>query len=71
MAKYSGRPNRSTTAAVFLAGEGSTIFLRLMLEDREDLAAQLVLRERNEYVGFTNIPLLPRAAIVPHLGLLA
>ena len=56
---------------VILAGEGSTVFLALVLEDREDLASKLVFRQGHEDVGFRHTPLLPRAAIVPDIRLLA
>src|ERR1019366_10072159 len=43
----------------------------LMLEDRLDLAPQLVLRQRYKYISFLYVPLLPRSAIVPYLRLLS
>src|SRR6185436_5109556 len=53
--------------AIVLAGEGRAIFLTLVLEDRHLLRAQLVLGERDQNVGFRDLPLLPGAAVVPHL----
>ncbi len=36
-----------------------------MLEDREDLETQLVLRERYQHVRLADRPFLPSAAVVP------
>src|SRR5438552_4657890 len=47
-------------ALVVAAGEGRRILLRLVLEDRLDLEAQLFLRQRDQPAGFVNRPLLPR-----------
>src|SRR5690606_35043105 len=54
--------------AVVVAREGRAVLLALVLEDREDLELQLVLRERDEHVGLGDGPLLPGTAVVPHRG---
>src|SRR5690242_7674021 len=43
--------------------EGSGVLLGLMLEDRLDLEAELLLGQRNQERRLMNRPLLPRAAI--------
>jgi hypothetical protein len=54
--------------ALVLPGEGRRVLLRLVLEDRLDLHAQLLLRHRHEPRRLGDRPLLPRAAVQPHLG---
>src|SRR6202171_6064775 len=54
--------------AVLLPRKRRAILLTLMLEDRHLLRPQLVFGERDKHVGLGDLPLLPRAAIVPHLG---
>src|SRR5207249_3182056 len=54
--------------AVVDARERRPILLALMLEDRADLEPQLLLRERDQQVGFGHRPFLPRATVIPDLG---
>src|SRR2546430_13230057 len=54
-------------AVVVPARERRGILLRLMLEDREHLRPQLVLGQRHQDVRPGERPLLPRAAVQPHL----
>src|SRR5687768_2626793 len=50
-------------AIVVPTRERRHILLRLVLEDRQDLAAQLVARHRHEHVRLVHRPLLPRTAV--------
>src|ERR1700680_3123020 len=52
---------------IVLPRKGGAILLTLVLEDRHLLRPQLVLRQRDQHVGLGYLPLLPGAAIVPHL----
>src|SRR2546429_272249 len=54
-------------AVVVPARERRGVLLRLMLEDREHLGPQLVLGQRHQDVRLREGPLLPRAAVQPHL----
>src|SRR5215208_6244757 len=54
--------------AVVLAGEGCRVLLALVLEDRLDLEPQFLLAHRDEPARLRDVPLLPRAAVEPHLG---
>src|SRR5690606_10818986 len=54
--------------SVIVAREGRAVLLALVLEDREDLEAQLVLRERHQDVRLADRPLLPGTAVVPDVG---
>src|SRR6266550_3504598 len=54
--------------AIVLTRKRRSVLLTLVLEDRHLLRPQLVLRQRDQHVGLGDLPLLPGAAIVPHLG---
>ena len=49
-------------------GTGAESFCDLVLEDRLDLEPQLLLRERHQPRRLGHRPLLPGAAVEPHLG---
>src|SRR5215813_412457 len=55
---------------IITAGEGRRVLLRLMLEDRLDLEAELFLRQRHQKRRLVDRPFLPCTAVEPDLRLL-